>query len=202
LSDSCNVEAQPNPTGSWHLGVSADFPTVSATVTNEIVNSVGVRDATCCSDSTEVGWYLRVGQSRYHPFAVSVFNGIYTEYDLTPPAGPLNWKYTVRYYSTGCVPATDPCWIATATSGSTTWMRFILPNPAFSNGTAVTNAERHGYTDTFNVNPWFSNLQVLSSNSWSFWSAAKCYFDYDPLYQNTYYTNPTIVQVVSGSGGC
>jgi len=200
--DKCNVEAESNPSVSWAEGVSANFPTVSGSVATVIVNSISVFKPNFDGDLVEVGWRLKAGANRFEPFAVSVYNAIYTAYAAPRPAGNFTFQYTVRYRSSVQCFDLVPCFEATAVSGGTTYMDFQMDNPGFSAGGAITNAERHDSTDTFSATPTFTGLQRLSSSAWSFWPAAQCFADSDPNYKNNYFIGPVAVTVTAGSATC
>lgn len=164
-------------------------------MTISLINSVGV--IADSYNSVESGWFLDAGRNRFNPFAVHVYYGVYYEDDAAAPAGNFTFQYLTKYI------ATYPTWweIEAIDNGSP-WMDFSSAYPSFVTGYAITNAERHASTDVFGATPTFTNLQVLSSNTWSFWPAAQCFTDRDSLYQNNYFTNPTKVTVTQGGGSC
>ena len=190
----CNVEAQRSPVVTWPRGVSALFPTIGGTVYISLINSVGV-----FADDynlTESGWFLDAGRNRFNPFAVHVFNGVYFEDDAASPAGNFTFQYLTKYNSSG------PNWEIEALNSGSTWMDYKYANPSFVTGYAITNAERHSSSDVFSGTPTYTSLQVLSSNTWSAWPAATCFFDDDSAYQGNYYTSPTKVTVSLGGNNC
>jgi hypothetical protein len=194
----CNLEAQSNPSVSWPQGVSASFPTVGGPVATVIVNSIAVLAGNLSGDQAEVGWRLWAGANRFEPFSVSVYDGVYSAYPATRPAGNFTFSYSVRYHSAADCSHGFDCFEATAVSGGTTFMDNQMLSPSFITGYALTNAERHDATDAFSGTPTFTSLQRLSSSAWSSWPAAECFANNDPKYRNNYFTNPTKVTVTTG----
>lgn len=193
-TSACNVEAQRSPIVTWPRGVSSSFPTIGGTVTIVLVNSDSV-----LADNynlTESGWFLGAGRNRFNPFAVHVYYGVYFEDDAAAPAGNFTFQYLTKYNASG------PNWEIEALNNGSVWMDYTYPYPSFVTGYAITNAERHASTDVFSGTPTFTNLQALSSNTWSSWPAAACKVDDDSLYQSNYFTNPTKVTVTQGGANC
>ncbi|MDQ1699718.1 MAG: hypothetical protein QOG34_1581 [Frankiaceae bacterium] len=185
-----------SPQAIWPHGTSADIPTVGGTVTNSLVNSIELYLDN--DNQVESGWYLDAGRNRFNPFATSSYNGVYTIYEAVAPAGNFTFKYTVKYSETGCTVG-NPCFIAYADNAGGNYMTFGMPYATFPVGYSITDVERHDYSDNFSGTPTFTNLQSLSSTAWSYWPAAVCGGSDDPLYGQTYFTNPTKVTVVVGS---
>lgn len=203
-STRCNVEATNNPLISWPRGFRSTFNNVSGSTATLRVGSITLAHSFTPLYLVEYGWFWWAGRNRAEITRVTDYNNVYNSVPLASIVGIATYTYEIRWFpAQGQLAPAYFLFTAYDSSGAVVpGSQYEDDNPPFNTGTPITNGERHDSSDTFATTLLFTNLLNLSSTpAWSSWSAAMCYLDNDPIYQN--YTHPgPYVEVKSGGASC